>query len=324
MLQAFDAAHAAIKTLCQAQLDLRAKVGQPKWQDAGVQSEIDSRYASRFDALLGEHGLAGIALAEAEATAAELSGVTGNATEADMVRRVQVRAAISAIGEKRRNAAVKSAVEAQFREALRELSDAEQDSKELKSAKRSALYARIETELQLPFPSRVDGRLDSLARSYARSAADSVYKQIVREKIAIEKRRPDGRAANEIRPIATEVGVTPAHARLGALHPRPDPGADARHAGHGQGRAAHRRPLAGHEEALHPPLQLPAVLGRGDGLHARPEAPRHRPRRARRARTRAGHPGRRDVPVHDARGLRDPGVQRLLARWRRCAARRWR
>ena len=40
MLQAFDAAHAAIKTLCQAQLDLQAKVGQPKWQDAGVQSEI--------------------------------------------------------------------------------------------------------------------------------------------------------------------------------------------------------------------------------------------------------------------------------------------
>ena len=103
MLQAFDAAHAAIKTLCQAQLDLRAKVGQPKWQDAGVQSEIDSRYASRFDALLAEHGLSGIALAEAEATAAELSGVTGNATEADMVRRVQVRAAIAAIGEKRRN-----------------------------------------------------------------------------------------------------------------------------------------------------------------------------------------------------------------------------
>ena len=97
------------------------------------------------------------------------AGVTGNATEADMVRRVQVRAAIAAIGEKRRSAAVKPAVDAQFREALRELSDAEQDSKELKSAKRAALYARIETELQLPFPSRVDGRLDSLARSYARS-----------------------------------------------------------------------------------------------------------------------------------------------------------
>jgi polyribonucleotide nucleotidyltransferase len=209
MLEAFEAAHDAIKRVCQAQLDLRAKVGQPKWQDAGVQSEIDARYGSRFDALLAEHGLAGIAVAEAEATAAELGGVTGNETEADMVRRVQARAAIAAIGEQRRVDAVKSAVDAQFRQALRELSDAEQDSKELKSAKRSALYARIELELQLPFPSRIDGKLDPLARSYARSAADSVYKQIVREKIAIDKRRPDGRAANEIRPIATEVGVTP-------------------------------------------------------------------------------------------------------------------
>src|SRR3712207_7397692 len=39
-------------------------------------------------------------------------------------------------------------------------------------------------------------------------------------------------------------------------------------------------------EALLPPLQLPAVLGRRGRLHARAEAPRHRPRRARRARAR--------------------------------------
>ena len=38
-------------------------------------------------------------------------------------------------------------------------------------------------------------------------------------------------------------------------------------------------------EALLAPLQLPALLGRGGGLHARPEAPRHRPRGARRARS---------------------------------------
>ena len=103
-----------------------------------------------------------------------------------------------------------------------------------------------------------------------------------------------------------------AHARLRALHPRPDPGADARDAGHGQGGAAHRRPVARHDEALHPPLQLPAVLGRRDRVHAGPEAPRHRPRRARRARTAAGDPRRRDVPVHDARRLRDPRVERQL------------
>ena len=36
-----------------------------------------------------------------------------------------------------------------------------------------------------------------------------MYKQIVRQKIAVDKRRPDGRAAEEIRPITSEVSVAP-------------------------------------------------------------------------------------------------------------------
>ena len=40
-------------------------------------------------------------------------------------------------------------------------------------------------------------------------AAEAVYKDLVRKKIAVEKRRPDGRAADEIRPIACEVRVSP-------------------------------------------------------------------------------------------------------------------
>ncbi len=42
-----------------------------------------------------------------------------------------------------------------------------------------------------------------------KAAVDSVYKQIVRTKIAVEKRRPDGRSETEIRPITCEVGLTP-------------------------------------------------------------------------------------------------------------------
>ena len=53
----------------------------------------------------------------------------------------------------------------------------------------------------------------------------------------------------------------------------------------------HARP--GDQKLLLAPLQLPAVLGRGGRLHARPQAPRHRPRRARRARARAGDPDAR-------------------------------
>ncbi len=65
-------------------------------------------------------------------------------------------------------------------------------------------------------------------------------------------------------------------------------------------------------QALLPPLQLPAVLGRGGGLHARAEAARHRPRRARGARARAGHALAGGVPLHDPGGLRHPRVERVV------------
>ncbi len=65
-------------------------------------------------------------------------------------------------------------------------------------------------------------------------------------------------------------------------------------------------------EALLPPLQLPAVLGRGGRLHARPEAPRHRPRRARRAGARPGRADARGLPVHDSRRVGHPRVERLV------------
>ena len=103
-----------------------------------------------------------------------------------------------------------------------------------------------------------------------------------------------------------------AHARLGDLHPRPDAGLLGRGARHHAGRdaARHARPAGG--QALLPPLQLPAVLGGRGRLHARPEAARHRPRRARRAGARAGRAADRRVPLHDPRGLGHPRVQRLV------------
>ena len=65
-------------------------------------------------------------------------------------------------------------------------------------------------------------------------------------------------------------------------------------------------------QALLPPLQLPAVLGGRGRLHARPQAPRHRPRCARGARARAGDPVPGRLPVHDPRGLGHPRVQRFV------------
>jgi polyribonucleotide nucleotidyltransferase len=46
-------------------------------------------------------------------------------------------------------------------------------------------------------------------RAQAQSAFDKLEKAIIRERIAVHKKRPDGRAENEIRDISIEVGVTP-------------------------------------------------------------------------------------------------------------------
>jgi polyribonucleotide nucleotidyltransferase len=46
-------------------------------------------------------------------------------------------------------------------------------------------------------------------RAAAQMVFDKLERSIIRERIAVHKKRPDGRAANEIRDIAIEVGVTP-------------------------------------------------------------------------------------------------------------------
>ena len=75
-----------------------------------------------------------------------------DSTEEDIDRRMQVRASLAMILEKQRLAAVEGPVREQFGEDLRALTEAEQDSKELKSAKRHLLFDRIVETVELPFP----------------------------------------------------------------------------------------------------------------------------------------------------------------------------
>jgi polyribonucleotide nucleotidyltransferase len=46
-------------------------------------------------------------------------------------------------------------------------------------------------------------------RAQAQLAFDKLEKTLIRERIAVQKKRPDGRSAEEIRPISIEVGVAP-------------------------------------------------------------------------------------------------------------------
>ena len=139
-----------------------------------------------------------------------------DSSDEDIQRQVQVKSSLAMLLEKQRLAAVEAPVREQFESDLRALTDAEDDSKELKSAKRHLLFDKIIDTVELPFPvgpATVDGDgpavKDSLTKSYVKKAAEAIYKDLVRKKIAIDKRRPDGRGAEEIRAIECEVTVSP-------------------------------------------------------------------------------------------------------------------
>jgi polyribonucleotide nucleotidyltransferase len=215
LLEALELAHSEIKKLCEAQEELRREVGKPKWIDADVDSEVAGQ-SGRIRERIGAEGLRE-ASAAIEEIAAELAPpLTMDSTEDDIVREMQVRSSLDMLLEKQRLEAVVEAVRSQYGDELRALTEAEQDSKQLKSAKRHLLFDRIIEEVQLPFPvgpATVEGEAptvkDSLTKQFVKKAAESIYKQLVREKIAVEKRRPDGRGTEEIRPIDCEVTVSP-------------------------------------------------------------------------------------------------------------------
>ena len=135
-------------------------------------------------------------------------------SEEDILRQIQVRSSLDVMLEKTRLEVVERYVREQFEDDLRALTEAEQDSKELRSAKRQLLFDRIIDSVELPFPvgpATVDGEgpvvKDSLTKQFVKKAAESIYKQLVREKIAVDKRRPDGRGAEDVREVTCEVGV---------------------------------------------------------------------------------------------------------------------
>ncbi len=216
LLEALERAHNEIRKLCDVQEELRQQVGKPKWLDAELTDELEREHAGRiYDRIAGE-GLREAATAVEEIVEEICPELSMESTEDDIVRRMQVRASLALILERARHEAVEGPVREQFEDDLRALTEAEQDPKELKSAKRHLLFDQIEEQVELPFPvgavaAEGEGApaKDSITRQYIKRASESVYKQLVRRKIAVEKRRPDGRGAEEIRTVTCEVGVAP-------------------------------------------------------------------------------------------------------------------
>jgi polyribonucleotide nucleotidyltransferase len=215
MLQAFALAHEDIRKICDSLDELRAQVGRPKWVDPELTEELERAHGHAIWERLQEAGLREAATVVDELVAELAPPITMLSTEEDITRELQVRNGLMQILEKQRLVAVEGPVREQFEADLRALTEAEQDSKELRSRKRQLLFDRIVEEATLPFPvgqTPAEGEApvkDSATKSYLKKAAESIYKDLVRKKIAIEKRRPDGRGTEEIRPIECEVSVAP-------------------------------------------------------------------------------------------------------------------
>jgi len=213
LLEALELAQGEIRKLCEAQEDLRRQAGKAKWLDSDLNAEIESAHGHTIWERIQRDGLREAAAVVDELTV-ELSPAIGmDSTDEDIQRQIQVKTSLSMLLEKQRLAAVEAPVREQFESDLRALTDAEQDSKELKSAKRHLLFDRIVETVELPFPvssGEADVAVkDGTTKSYVKKAAEAIYKDIVRKKIAVDKRRPDGRGTDEIRPIEVEVGLSP-------------------------------------------------------------------------------------------------------------------
>jgi polyribonucleotide nucleotidyltransferase len=215
LLEALDRAHEEIKRLCEVQEELARRVGKPKWLSAELTDELKASQGDRIRRAIAEHGLREAGAVVEEIFAELGSELTMASTEADITRQVQARQSLNTLLETLRLEAVEGPVRQQFENELRALTDAEQDSKELRSAKRSLLFERIVETVEVPFPvgpAVGEGEVvlkDAMTKQFVKRAAESIYKDLVRKKIAVDKRRPDGRGAEEIRPIECEVGVSP-------------------------------------------------------------------------------------------------------------------
>ena len=217
LLEAFELAHQEIRKLCEAQEDLRRQAGKAKWLDMDADRR-DRELARARDLGADPAGRAPRGRVDRvgdprRAGAGAVDGLGVTRTSSVRCRSRPASRCCSRRGGSRRS---KARCGSSSRPSLRALTDAEDDSKELKSAKRHLLFDRIVDTVELPFPvgpATVDGDgptvKDSLTKSYVKKAAEAIYKDLVRKKIAIEKRRPDGRATDEIRPIECEVTVSP-------------------------------------------------------------------------------------------------------------------
>ena len=209
LLTALELAHTEIRSLCDAQVELQRQVGRPKHIDMDTVDEVSRRSAADIRRKIESDGPDALDDLLVSIEADLCPAITMTSTEEDITRRQQVRSALAMVADEQRLEAVEERVRAQFESEIRALTDAEQDSKELKHAKRNVLLGQIADGIDFPWVADDGSGPDKTTRELVKKATDAIYKALVRHKIAVDKRRPDGRGSEEIRPIECDVSVSP-------------------------------------------------------------------------------------------------------------------
>src|SRR5881275_1117446 len=174
LLEALEQAHDEIRKLCELQEDLQRQVGKAKWVDNDLTEELEREHGDKIRQRIQSEGLREGGTSVEEIVEEICPPLTMESSEDEIVKRMQVRASFALILERIRLEAVESPVREQFEDDLRALTEAEQDPKELKSAKRHLLFNRIEEQVQLPFPigpaagEGEETAKDSTTRSYVK------------------------------------------------------------------------------------------------------------------------------------------------------------
>ena len=124
-------------------------------------------------------------------------------------------------------------------------------------AERNAALDAAGAEIKAALADEFDDRAGEV-----KGAIRSLTKKLVRKRIVEDGVRIDGRGIGRHPPALGRGRPLPDRPRLGALPARRDPGAQRHHARHAPHEPAARHHHAGDEQALHAPLQLPALLHR--------------------------------------------------------------
>ena len=225
LLEALELAHQEVKRLCEAQIELAQQAGKPKWLDASLTAELKSSQGDRVRERIAAEGLREASAAIEEIFAELCPAITMDSNEEDITRQVQVRQSLNTLLETVRLEAVDGPVRDQFEADLRALTDAEQDSKELKSAKRSAALRPDHRRRRLALPGRC---ADRRGRDRGQGLADQAVRQAGRRG-DLQGHRPQEDRGRQAAPGRPRYRRDPpdrvrgrrlaAHARFGASSP---------------------------------------------------------------------------------------------------------